>query len=56
MELDERALKHFPLMLGLAVGTLLDLGYTPQQIADAFSRKNVLAAAEIVGKKNCPPR
>lgn len=56
MKFDERAQEHLPLMLGLAVGTLLDLRYTPQQIAEAFSRKNVLAAAEILGKKNHPPR
>lgn len=39
-------------MLGVTVGTLLDLGITTDQIARAFSKKNILAAAEVVGKKD----
>jgi hypothetical protein len=41
-------------LLGVTVGAALDCGFTSEQIAAVFARKNIIAAAQIVASKDNP--
>lgn len=46
--MTDKQKEQLGLMLGMVVGSCLGMGFTPQQVADAFAIKNVMKAAEIL--------